>query len=168
MESAAQGIAGGLPVTLNIDQYEDRLTLLDILAEAYPVPTAFLDPMQGDRIQTKWQLTSGRGANPWWNRINFTLTVWRMQALQSRGEFAHVLLQGNFQVPLPENVRQDLFHYYDAVCAIQTTDNAAEKQLQTLFWTAHEDTVVAATQAAADQVQRCSLASMSLHSAGAR
>jgi hypothetical protein len=151
MGVAAQN-AGDAAYTLNVDLYEDRLTLLGILAEAYPVPAGFLDPMQGDRIQTKWQLTSGRGANPWWNRINFTLTVWRMQALQSRGEFPHVMLRGNFQVPLPENVRQDLFAYYDAVRAIQAIDDTAEARLQTLFWTAHEDTVAAATQAALDQV----------------
>jgi hypothetical protein len=152
MEAVAQNAAGGPAVTLNIDQYPDRLTLLDILAAAYPVPSGFLNPMQGDSIQTKWQLTSGRGANPWWNRINFALTVWRMQALQSRGEFPSVVLQGKFQVPLPENVRQDMFGYYDAVRAIQVVDRAAEDCLQTVFWTAHENTVVAATQAALDQV----------------
>jgi len=152
MDAATQRTASGPPVTLNIDRYQDRLTLLDILAAAYPVPADFLNPMQGDKIQTRWQLTSGRGANPWWNRINFTLTVWRMQALQSRGEFPNVLLQGNFQVPLPENVRQDMFAYYDAIRAIQSVDRAAEARLQTLFWTAHEDTVVAATRAALDQV----------------
>jgi hypothetical protein len=151
MQAAGQQVAPS-PVTLNMDLYQDRLTLLDLLASAYPVPAGFLDPMQGDRIQTQWQLTSGRGANPWWNRINFTLTVWRMQALQSRGEFAYVTLQGTFQVPLPENVRQDVFSYYDAVRAIRVIDEAAEAKLQTLFWTAHEDTVVAATQAAVDQV----------------
>jgi hypothetical protein len=152
MQPASQNAASGPAITLNIDQYPDRLTLLDILADAYPVPGSFLDPMQGDRIQTKWQLTSGRGANAWWNRINFTLTVWRMQALQRRGEFPNVVLQGNFQVPLPENVRQDLFAYYDGVRAIRAIDDAAEAHLQTLFWTAHEDTVAAATQAAIDQV----------------
>jgi hypothetical protein len=152
MGTTGQQVALYPAVTLNVDQYEDRLTLLAMLAEAYPVPRRFLDPMQGDRIQTQWQLTSGRGANPWWNRINFTLTVWRMQALQSRGEFPHVTLQGNFQVPLPKNVRQDLFAYYDAIRAINEIDEAAEARLQTLFWTVHEDTVVAATQAAVDQV----------------
>src|ERR1700747_3211189 len=98
MGTAGQQVALQPAVTLNIDRYEDRLTLLDMLAKAYPVPRGFLDPMQGDRIQTKWQLTSGRGVHPWWNRINFTLTVWRMQALQSRGEFPNVTLQGNMQV----------------------------------------------------------------------
>src|SRR5580658_608363 len=138
-------------VALHIDQYEDRLALLDILAAAYPVPKGFLDPMQGDHIQTKWQLTSGRSANPWWNRINFTLTVWRMQALQSRGEFPDVVLQGVFQVPLPENVRQDLWAYYDAIRAIRAVDDSSEAHLQELFWTAHEDTVAAATQAGVEQ-----------------
>lgn len=152
MDAATQNTASGPAVTLNIDQYQDRLALLDILAAAYPVPADLLNPMQGDSIQTRWQLTSGRGANPWWNRINFTLTVWRMQALQSRGEFPKVLLQGNFQVPLPEKVRQDMFEYYDAIRSIQSVDRATEARLQTLFWTAHEDTVVAATQAALDQV----------------
>src|ERR1700722_6542402 len=117
MEAVARSAASGPAVTLNIDQYPDRLSLLDTLAAAYPVPSGFLNPMQGDSIQTRWQLISGRGANPWWNRINFALTVWRMQALQSRGEFPNVVLQGNFQVPLPENVRQDMFAYYDAVGA---------------------------------------------------
>jgi hypothetical protein len=152
MEAAPQNVTSDQAVTLDVDQYENRISLLNILPNAYPVPKGFLDPMQGDRIQTKWQFTSGRGANPWWNRINFTLTVWRMQALQSRGEFSNVVLQGNFQAPLPENVRQDLFAYYDAIRAIQGIDTAAETQLQTLFWTVHEDTVVAGTRAAVDQV----------------
>ncbi len=57
---------------LNIDGYEDRLTMLDRLAKAYPVPHGFLDPMRGDRIQTQWQLTSGRGRIPFalgWGKV---------------------------------------------------------------------------------------------------
>jgi len=152
MEAKGQSASPRPGVTLKVDRYEDRIALLDTLSAAYRVPAGFLDPMQGDRIQTLWQLTSGRGANPWWNRINFTLTVWRMQALQSRGEFPDVVLQGAFQAPLPANVRQNLFDYYDGVRAIRAIDEAAESHLQRLFWTVHENTVAAATQAAVDLV----------------
>ncbi len=151
MEAAKLSIDPSAIVTFNVDTYEDRLRILDMLAAAYPVPAGFLDPMQGDRIQTQWQLDSGRGNNPWWNKINFTLTVWRMQALQTRGEFPSVALQGTMQVPLPEDVRQDLFAYYDGVRAIQSVTETAEAHLQTLFWLVHDHTVAAATAAAVDQ-----------------
>ena len=108
--------------------------------------------MEGDRIQTQWQLDSGRAGNPWWNKINYTLTVWRLLALQSRGEFTNVILQGTEQVPLPENVRLELFAYYDAVRAIAAVDASAEARLQRLLWSVHSDTVAAATAAAVQQV----------------
>lgn len=146
MEPAAP--AADPSLTLNVDRYPDRLTVLNLLSAAYPLPAGFLDPMQGDFIQTQWQLTSGRAANPWWSRINFALTVWRFEALQSRGEFPDVHLEGTLQLPLPETVRRDLFAYYDAIRAIRTVADAAEVRLQELFWTAHEDTVAAATASA--------------------
>src|SRR3954468_6620186 len=121
-------------LVLNIDHYEDRLQILKMLSAAYPLPPEFLDPMDGDRIQTRWQLTSGRGENAWWNRVNYTLTVWRIQALQLRGEFPHVTLSGTRQVPLPDAIGQELCAYYDAVRAIHNRTAAAEQHLQRLFW----------------------------------
>ena len=135
--------------TLNVDRYEDRLAILDMLSAEYPLPRDFRNPMDGDRIQTRWQLTSARGKNPWWNRVNYTLTVWRLEALQTRGEFADVTLNGTPQVPLPATIRQELLAYYDGVRAIHAETPGAEDHLQRLFWTVHDHTVAVATSAAA-------------------
>jgi hypothetical protein len=139
-------------LALNIDGYEDRLEILKILSAAYPLPRGFLDPMDGDRIQTRWQLTSGRAENKWWNKVNYTLTVWRIQALQMRGEFQHVTLNGTRQVPLPDAIRQELCGYYDAVRSVSDMTAAAEQHLQRLFWAVHDHTVTTATRAAVDVV----------------
>ena len=137
---------------LDVDLYDHRLTLLDMLTAAYPLPPGFLDPMAGIRIQTAWQVSSGRANNAWWSKVNYTLTVWRMQALQSRGEFARVVLQGNLQVPLPDSVGQGILAYYDVVRTVDAADQAVESRLQTLFWSAHEQAVAIAMQAAVGQV----------------
>jgi hypothetical protein len=140
--------APGSSRSFSVDTYPDRLALLDLLSDAYPVPTGFLDPMEGDRIQTAWQLSSGRGALPWWNRVNYCLTVWRLQALQARGELPGITLQGTEQVRLPEDVAETLRAYYDALAAMKERTKEGEARLQRLFWVAHAATVQVATRAA--------------------
>lgn len=104
---------------LDVDTYESRLEILNVLAQAYAVPNYAPDPMAGDEIQTQWQLASGRSVIRWWNRINFCLVVWRLQALQSRGQYRDIALTGSLQVKLPKSVTRQILRYYDAVIAIQ-------------------------------------------------
>ncbi|MBV8067406.1 MAG: hypothetical protein JO113_05490 [Candidatus Eremiobacteraeota bacterium] len=135
-------------IALDVDAYESRLGILDLLSAAFTVPAYAADPMDGDRIQTKWQLTSGRAANPWWNKMNFCITVWRLQALMSRGQFANVDLSGTLQVPLPDDVSRQVLRYYDAVQQLRSAHAPNPALLQLLFWIVHSHTVKKAMQAA--------------------
>jgi hypothetical protein len=134
--------------TLDVDSYESRLEILDMLSAAFSVPSYAPDPMGGDKIQTKWQLTSGRSNNPWWNKINFCITVWRLQALQTRGDFAAVSLAGALQVPLPSDVARQVLRYYDAVLQFRGGTGPNPALLQLLFWIVHSHTVKKAMRAA--------------------
>lgn len=108
--------------------------------------------MGGDRIQTNWQLTSGRSTNPWWNKINFCITVWRLQALQTRGAFSDIVLSGSLLVPLPRDVLRQVLRYYDSVLRFRRGAGPNPALLQLLFWIVHSHTVKKAMRAAEDQV----------------
>ncbi len=139
-------------IVVDVDAYQSRLKILDMLSTAFIVPAYAPDPMAGDTIQTKWQLTSGRSTNPWWNRINFCITVWRLQALQTRGEFSNVILRGSLQVPLPSDVGRQVLRYYDAVLQFRRGGGPNPTLLQLLFWIVHSHTVKKAMRAAKAQV----------------
>lgn len=138
-------------MTVDVDAYESRLKILDMLSAAFSVPSYAPDPMGGDMIQTKWQLTSGRSGNPWWNKINFCITVWRLQALQTRGDFASIILGGALQVPLPNDVARQVLRYYDAVLQFRGGARPNPALLQLLFWIVHSHTVKRAMHAAKTQ-----------------
>lgn len=115
---------GWFSILIDIDMYPSRLQILALLSAAYAIPSRDPDPMVGDQIQTQWQLDSKRSAIPWWNRINYGLTVWRLEALQSRGEFSTVILNGSLHVRLPKSVSRQILRYYDAVLAFKKRPGA--------------------------------------------
>lgn len=133
---------------LDVDTYESRLQILNVLAQAYAVPNYAPDPMAGDEIQTQWQLDSGRSVIRWWNRINFCLVVWRLQALQSRGQYRDIALTGSLQVKLPKSVTRQILRYYDAVSQFKKGPGPRPELLQLLFWVVHTHTVIKAMRAA--------------------
>ncbi len=136
------------PITLNADAYEDRLRLLDLMAAEYPLPEQFPDPMDGIRMQTKWQLDSGRGQTRWWSKCNYTLTVWRLRALKNRGEFGHVTIAGNDQVSLPKSIERRLHRYYRVIRSIRGGGKVPPKLLQTVLWGIHVHSLAVAFKAA--------------------
>ncbi len=136
------------PITLNADAYEDRLRLLDLMAAEYPLPEQFPDPMDGIRMQTKWQLDSGRHATLWWSKCNYALTVWRLRALKNRGEFGHVTIAGKDQLALPKSIERRLRRYYKVIRSIGAGDTVPPKRLQMILWGIHVHSVSIAFKAA--------------------
>lgn len=104
--------------------YEDRLAIIELLEEQHPYPAGWADSRDGIRLQTEWQLESGRAVpgadgmlNSWWGNINWTLSVWQMRALQSRGEFANVELTIWKGYEPPAEVISSLTSFYDQIDA---------------------------------------------------
>jgi hypothetical protein len=95
------------------DHYPDRLQVLRLLEAAYPVPLVFAQPMDGIVLQTSWQADSGRARHPWWSRVNSSLNLWQLLALQSRGELSHVGLTPPPEVTMPDAVQRKIHAYYD-------------------------------------------------------
>ncbi len=141
------------PITLNADAYEDRLRLLDLMAAAYPLPEQFPDPMDGIRMQTKWQLDSGRGLTPWWSKCNYTLTIWRLRALKNRGEFGHVTIAGNDQVSLPRSIERRLHRYYKVIRSIGAGVKVPPKLLQMILWGIHVHSLAVAFKSAKTELE---------------
>lgn len=65
--------------------YPDRIAALENVGKAYPgidkgeqVDDSLMERLgvfAGARLQTKWQMESGRGDNIWWSTLNYSLTV---------------------------------------------------------------------------------------------
>lgn len=64
--------------------YDDRVRLLRDLKAAHPLPArlADRDPRAGIISQTEWQRDSKRSAYAWWTRVNYSLSMWQLRALQ--------------------------------------------------------------------------------------
>jgi hypothetical protein len=132
------------------DSYEDRLYMLERVADAHPMPAGWPDPRDGLRVQTRWQLDSGRAAlgttgraYGWWQNVNWTLTVWQFQALQQRGEFKDVKVNTWKNYAVPPDVTAAALALSDAIdrarAGIGVNDvGAAQAELQRRFWTFHE------------------------------
>jgi hypothetical protein len=140
------------PIEIDVDNYAHRVKALDILTEFCRLPDWASDPMDGDRIQTLWQADTGRDQLAWWSQINYCLTIWRLQALQSAGKLQHVHLVGDVQARpvLPPLVCSYLLRYYRAVRGFRKRSRSSPGMLQKLFWLVHEHTVVAALRSADD------------------
>jgi hypothetical protein len=147
--------------------YPDRLRILERLAQEHPFPFAqsddFVDGddssrdrMAGIYFQSKWQMTSGRDLRgddgrlwSFWPNVNWTLTVWQLEALRSRGELPQVEV-ATYDDPrfvMPDDVRDKILAYYDEVdrlrAAVASGDIPAagtietEHKLQRLLWDFH-------------------------------
>jgi len=126
--------------------YADRIELLGLVAERHPYPPGVPDQRAGILLQTKWQNRSGRAIADgegrlatWWPTANWTLTVWQLEALQSRGEFADVALDER-PLALPDDVARAILAYYDRLA--EARDGAGERaavedELQRLMWAFH-------------------------------
>jgi hypothetical protein len=84
--------------------------------------------------------------------MNFCITVWRLQALQTRGDFSDIVLSGSLQVPLPSDILRQVLRYYDSVLRFRRGAAPNPALLQLLFWIVHSHTVKRAMRAAKDQV----------------
>lgn len=140
--------------------YDDRVRILELIAEAHPYPDGWPDQRDGIRAQTEWQAASGRSTRAadgriygWWPNINWTLTVWQIQALQRRGELTWVQIEG-FADPrfaLPASIEAAVWEYYDEVDAARRRSEigavspderrAIEWRLQGLLWDYHSEAV---------------------------
>jgi hypothetical protein len=144
---STQAILSGQPVTLNLNSYQDRLKLLEVLNARYPLPPGMSNPMDGIYLQTQWQLNSGRDQTAWWSQVNSSLTVWQLQALQQQGVLTNITITPLPAVTMPPSVAADIQAYYQQVSALsaqyqsgnlpQSSYAAAEDALQNSLWTFH-------------------------------
>lgn len=132
------------------ERYEDRLKVIELLQAAHPYPAGVADARDGIRLQTEWQLSSGRAApdpstgriDSWWGDVNYTLSVWQLLALQQvRGEFSNVVVEGAPVVP--SEVASKIVDLYDAIDlareqpGAQGSAHETREHLQKLMWTFH-------------------------------
>jgi hypothetical protein len=135
------------------DHYPDRLQILRLLEAAYPVPSGLAQPMDGIVLQTAWQAHSGRARYAWWSRLNSSLNLWQLLALQSRGELAHVVLTPLPEITMPDIVQRKILAYYDHLRGLHEAASpltiCAEREatayaLQTRLWDFHVAAIHAA------------------------
>jgi hypothetical protein len=124
--------------------YADRIALCGLLAEAHPYPPGWSDQRAGILLQTKWQDRSGRAIadedgrlGSWWPTANWTLTVWQLEALKTRGELAELTLAER-PLPLPTDVAVDILAYYDALDGARAAPSIdVRDELQRRMWRFH-------------------------------
>jgi hypothetical protein len=95
--------------------YSDRVALLELLRGRHPYPAGMADARDGIVAQSRWQLRSGRAAHAWWSEVNWTLTVWQVQALQQRGELEFVEIVSGTDAPhraMPPPIAQAIREFY--------------------------------------------------------
>jgi hypothetical protein len=116
------------------------------------MPQGWPDARDGLRLQTEWQMDSGRAESNakgridgWWGNINWTLTVWQMRVLQrERGEFRNVKLTIWKDYEPNADVSRELLEYYDLVDGTHRdadagwfTKHVRQYDLQQQLWQFH-------------------------------
>jgi hypothetical protein len=140
--------------------YDDRILLFELLQDELAVPPGWSDERDGILLQTIWQRDSDRDQvdgsgrlNTWWPNINWTLSIWQVEALQRRGELADVVVTGfqDARFALPDSVAADVHRLYDELAIVRADviagrlspeqDREARRRIRRLLWGFHVNAI---------------------------